>query len=429
MFDQLHDPGMAWSGEAQKHCDFPSQILAMQAIRAMRDFDRNRVSIAGIERAIHDPATATPHLCFQLVRTDPTSVGRGWTCRRCICFHPEQFPFLDLATRIVLAQCQGRMIDPIDLRGYSQTPRTGHVGQLLDRQAGRSFYLEPEHVIGRSLTSALVIDDPLVSSHHAVLRWTGEHWELRDLGSRNGSWIDGVRVAGLPQAVQLGAHLSFGNTTTTWELVDNDPPTPLLHPIGGGGPVSITGELIALPSADDPDVTVLRDATGQWRVETTHTNRVLNHGDLIEIRGVSFRFSSPVSISATRASDPGTQPPAAALLFAVSRDEEYVELRANLGGQLIELGASARNYLLLTLARKRLADRQQYLPETSCGWMYQDQLLQALRISQSQLNIDVFRLRKNLADKSIPLAANVVERRGRGGQLRLGFSQFTIRVL
>jgi ABC transport system ATP-binding/permease protein len=43
---------------------------------------------------------------------------------------------------------------------------------------------------------AIVLDQPLVARRHAELIWQGDHHVLRDLGSANGTWVNGVRVDG-----------------------------------------------------------------------------------------------------------------------------------------------------------------------------------------------------------------------------------------
>ena len=49
--------------------------------------------------------------------------------------------------------------------------------------------------IGRSPDNNVVLDDLLVSRRHAVLRRSGDHWELADLGSENGTYVNGARIA------------------------------------------------------------------------------------------------------------------------------------------------------------------------------------------------------------------------------------------
>ena len=45
--------------------------------------------------------------------------------------------------------------------------------------------------IGRDSRCGLVVDDRRVSKQHARLRWTGEGWALEDLGSKNGTTVNG----------------------------------------------------------------------------------------------------------------------------------------------------------------------------------------------------------------------------------------------
>jgi hypothetical protein len=90
------------------------------------------------------------------------------------------------------------------------------------------------------------------------------------------------------------------------------------------------------------------------------------------------------------------------------------------------MGTRAHNSLLLALARRRLEDAAEGLPETSCGWMYQEDLSQEPGLEFPQLNSDVFRIRKQVAAAGVLDAANVIERRPRTRQLRIGTSRISI---
>jgi hypothetical protein len=63
-------------------------------------------------------------------------------------------------------------------------------------------------VLGRSPGCQLVFDDDTVSRRHAELRFDEGRWMLRDLGSSNGTWVNGRRVMEAEVApgdeVQLG---------------------------------------------------------------------------------------------------------------------------------------------------------------------------------------------------------------------------------
>lgn len=63
--------------------------------------------------------------------------------------------------------------------------------------------------IGRAPGSVLRLNDFSVSRMHAQLRNTGEGWTLRDLGSSNGTWVNGRRVTG-SAVVRPGDEVRFG---------------------------------------------------------------------------------------------------------------------------------------------------------------------------------------------------------------------------
>ena len=65
-------------------------------------------------------------------------------------------------------------------------------------------------VLGRSRDCDCVLAEPSVSRRHAELRRDGARWLLRDLGSRNGTRVNGVRL--LDEAeVRAGDRVSFGD--------------------------------------------------------------------------------------------------------------------------------------------------------------------------------------------------------------------------
>ncbi|MBF5043736.1 FHA domain-containing protein [Aggregicoccus sp. 17bor-14] len=76
--------------------------------------------------------------------------------------------------------------------------------------------------LGRAPECELVINDGTLSSVHLLfLREPGGApgggWTVRDGGSRNGSWLDGVRLApGQPQALASGARLQAAQVSLTF---------------------------------------------------------------------------------------------------------------------------------------------------------------------------------------------------------------------
>src|SRR5579862_7993832 len=118
------------------------------------------------------------------------------------------------------------------------------MGSVREVSSGRTYVLEPEHVVGRAPSCSLRIDRKYVSAQHAALRWSGNRWEVRDLGSRNGTFLNGTRLkAGEEQALQTGAVIAFGKLLEQqWEVVDSAPPTVMAVPVDGGEPVLLDGD-------------------------------------------------------------------------------------------------------------------------------------------------------------------------------------------
>lgn len=91
------------------------------------------------------------------------------------------------------------------------------------RQPFEREWTAGELVVGRSAGADLAIDDASMSRRHARLFFDAGHWFVEDLGARNGTSLNGQRVA--DRAVRLGAGdvLRLGDTLLTIEL-DATPP-------------------------------------------------------------------------------------------------------------------------------------------------------------------------------------------------------------
>ena len=82
---------------------------------------------------------------------------------------------------------------------------------LAKHPEGPRATLLSRHLVGRSRLADLRMTEPSVSGEHAVLCWTGREWELHDLGSRNGTIVDGRRLApGERVGVARGAAMTQG---------------------------------------------------------------------------------------------------------------------------------------------------------------------------------------------------------------------------
>ena len=82
---------------------------------------------------------------------------------------------------------------------------------------GRRLVVGPTGVtIGRSRQCDVVLDDSNVSRQHAEIRPRGGSWVLTDLGSTNGSSINGRRLAG-PEVLRSGDEIEIGTTALQFE--------------------------------------------------------------------------------------------------------------------------------------------------------------------------------------------------------------------
>lgn len=74
--------------------------------------------------------------------------------------------------------------------------------------AGRKFLLSAETTLGRAPGCGVQIDDVRVSKLHARLFFHDGAWYLEDLGSTNGTQLDGEAVVG-PMRIKRGARIQI----------------------------------------------------------------------------------------------------------------------------------------------------------------------------------------------------------------------------
>jgi pSer/pThr/pTyr-binding forkhead associated (FHA) protein len=109
------------------------------------------------------------------------------------------------------------------------TPDNARLRVMNGPESGRIFSLDKMRVIvGRSDPPAIMVDvdlrecelgtPPMVSRRHAELQWVNGQLQLIDLGSANGTLVDGSRVSGQvlgspadPVMLKSGSILTFGN--------------------------------------------------------------------------------------------------------------------------------------------------------------------------------------------------------------------------
>lgn len=76
-----------------------------------------------------------------------------------------------------------------------------------------------ETILGREGDGVVPLPSPSVSRQHAALIIEGTAARLRDLGSKNGTFVDEIRVEG-PMALRDGAAVRLGTLTLIYRSVD-----------------------------------------------------------------------------------------------------------------------------------------------------------------------------------------------------------------
>jgi predicted component of type VI protein secretion system len=301
----------------------------------------------------------------------------------------------------------------------------------LESNRGERCVLWADHLVGRAPEAALKLENPSVSWRHASLRWTGQVWELQDLGSLNGTFLDGSRIAaGARVPLRTGSRVRFGGDVE-WLLADSDPPSAVAVALDDGARLLPCDGLIALPDADHPDLTIHRQLDGSWIAEGSDRVWTPETDEIVNAAGRRFRFEPGGVVLATAAGAARQPSPSTIQVeFAVSLNEEHVELTVVHHGERTTLRPRAHTYLLLTLARARLRDAaDSSLPPTSHGWIDQPSLLKMLATSSAQLALDIYRARRQFSDAGIVDSAHVIERRPTSRELRIGVSAISVRVV
>ena len=76
-------------------------------------------------------------------------------------------------------------------------------------------------IIGRSSVSDMVVDDPSVSRRHAAVVGDSQGFSLMDLGSRNGTFINGNPVGADPQKHTNWDKVELGGLSMHWFFMES----------------------------------------------------------------------------------------------------------------------------------------------------------------------------------------------------------------
>ena len=137
----------------------------------------------------------------------------------------------------------------MDSQSYQLVMRSGST-------PGKTFELTGKDIIiGRDPANDIAINDPEVSRKHARLSAQAGGYILEDLGSTNGTFVNGTRLMG-PHVLQPGELIMFAdNASMVYEeiridqdaTIISDPSVTAVPPLQEGEPVLTTPKEASLP--------------------------------------------------------------------------------------------------------------------------------------------------------------------------------------
>jgi two-component system, cell cycle response regulator len=104
--------------------------------------------------------------------------------------------------------------------GTTGKERKGTLTALSGADVGASYPLDGPAVIGRDPEAEVSLDDDGISRRHCRIVCTSGVYELEDMGSTNGSYVNNERVQGRI-ALHDGARIQVGNTVLRFALQDS----------------------------------------------------------------------------------------------------------------------------------------------------------------------------------------------------------------
>lgn len=303
--------------------------------------------------------------------------------------------------------------------------------------------LSSSHLIGRSHVCALRCHNPRASAEHAVVRWTGAGWEIRDLASSNGTYVDTIRLRrGSATGLKVGARMAFGDPLDTFVLIDDAAPV-LRARADDGSTVYAEDGVLAIPTPDHYQYLIHESENpGVWQLElATGDSRIIDNHESVSCGGRHYCIELPAVMPPTlQASRVIMYMRDIRLQFEVSEDGADIDITVVHATGHHRLPHRHNADLLLHLARQRLQDERESLPAAERGWVEREQLIRSLTeyrlrarsqfdrdiMTPEQINVEVYRARNQFRKAGVEDGSRIVERRRTSRSLRLGTARIEI---
>jgi pSer/pThr/pTyr-binding forkhead associated (FHA) protein len=130
-------------------------------------------------------------------------------------------------------------------------------------------------LIGRNEDNDVVLESPRVSRYHARVIWTGAEYRVEDLGSKNGTWLNGSRI-------ETASHLKDGDTLQVGDVI-------LVFEVQGFETMTMT------EGASLPDGLTQREAEVLSLIASGRSNQEIAEGLVLSVRTVERHVSNVYS--------------------------------------------------------------------------------------------------------------------------------------
>ncbi|MEL6186700.1 MAG: FHA domain-containing protein [Myxococcota bacterium] len=285
---------------------------------------------------------------------------------------------------------------------------------------GRTVALPAELTVGRSPTSLLRLEPLHVSSRHAVLTYVEGSWFVRDLKSRNGTFVNGERLSRKKPVAKLarGSVVAFGAPHTAFDLIDTEAPSLVAISEARDRIVGAVDGALVLPPEGDVEWWIGEDDHGIWKVHPPEgPSRRPSSGEPLYTRQGTWTLLLPGGELPTTDVGSWTRLKDLHIRFEVSRDEEKCRIVLDTEEVSLALPPREHFYLLLTLARARGAGD---------GWVSVEALEQGAP-SAGYCDVALHRCRRQLVAAGVSEVAGLVDVEPR--RRRLGHGSFSIQVV
>lgn len=256
----------------------------------------------------------------------------------------------------------------------------GRVDLVVRRQTGASqaLPLVGSMTIGRGPGNQLVIPARAVSWHHAVVQRDGDRVWIRDLGSRNGSRLDGRRVTGTVPWPP-GSVLKIGDVELSLRLGDlpSRPAGPqlMVEDVSSGLRYPLRAPTFVMGADPDADlalpggerVVLVEHADGDLWLGRGEDVRPLTLGETFTVSGVALRVVRPEEGWLLTKADVEEEPTGYHVEAAIDGESgPWAKVTDPATGLCHRVSAPNRVALLWFLAEAAQHDRAQ--PPEESGW-------------------------------------------------------------